>query len=63
MGATCSRIKPPVECGVDRAMQADTYRRMAKLTGGDWAAQTPATNAAWLVSSASPQGMADSERQ
>lgn len=28
--------------------QADTYRRMQKLTKGAWAAHSPATNAAWL---------------
>ena len=28
--------------------QADTYRRMQKLTRGDWAGHQPATNAAWL---------------
>ena len=28
--------------------QADTYRRMLKLTRGDWAAPSPATNTLWL---------------
>lgn len=28
--------------------QAEAYRRMKKLTRGDWQAYTPATNAAWL---------------
>lgn len=29
-------------------LQADTYRRMKKATGGDWEKHTPSTNSLWM---------------
>jgi hypothetical protein len=54
-----------------RRRQADTYRRMLKLTHGDWAAPCPATNSLWLhyladtvlAAKAPPQGWSPGERR
>lgn len=51
--------------------QADTYRRMLKLTRGEWAAPHPATNTLWLhymadtvlTAKAPPAGWAPGERR
>lgn len=38
----------PDRSGCPKNAQADTYRRMKKATGGDWAGFHPATNCLWL---------------
>lgn len=39
---------PEVFAGPRGDVQAEAYRRMQRLTHGDWALHTPATNAVWL---------------
>jgi hypothetical protein len=61
-------LQPPPPCP---RPQADTYRRMQKLTRGDWAAPCPATNTLWLhymadivlTAKAPPQGWSASDRR
>jgi serine/threonine-protein kinase haspin len=40
---------PEIFEGPKGQVQFDTYRYMAALTGGDWAAPTPGTNCLWMA--------------